>query len=129
MARLSHIPTQANSLPWRDLGRLTFILDPDGHRIVVASYAGAPEHPSWFLNLQDRAANPDVLVRVQGQRQFWSRAEILEGEDYARIWEALLTRRKAQLRTLLVSSPVIKSSRAKASSTRPKALPIILRAM
>jgi hypothetical protein len=44
--------------------------DPDGHRIVVASYAGAPQHPSWFLNLRDRDANPEVLCRVQSGA-FW----------------------------------------------------------
>ncbi len=65
---------------------LPFWRDPDGNRIVVASFAGAPEHPAWFLNLQ---AHPEVLVRVQGGHQFWSRAEVLEGEDYTRTWEGL----------------------------------------
>jgi deazaflavin-dependent oxidoreductase (nitroreductase family) len=63
--------------------------DPQGNRVVVASYAGAPQHPAWFLNLQDRAANPEVLVRVQGGRQFWSRAEVLDGDDYQRVWAGL----------------------------------------
>jgi deazaflavin-dependent oxidoreductase (nitroreductase family) len=63
---------------WRDDG---------GHRIVVASFAGAPEHPSWFLNLRDRK-NPEVLVRVQGGR-YWSVPEILEGEHYERVWVQL----------------------------------------
>jgi hypothetical protein len=31
--------------------------DDDGHPIVVASYAGAPEHPGWFLNLEDAFAD------------------------------------------------------------------------
>jgi len=65
---------------------LPFWRDPDGNRIVVASYAGAAQHPAWFLNLQ---ANPEVLVRVQGGRRFWSHAEVLDGEDYARTWEGL----------------------------------------
>ena len=68
---------------------LPFWRDPDGRRVVVASFAGAPEHPSWYLNLSDRAANPEVLVRVQGGR-FWADAEILDGDEYDRIW-ALLT--------------------------------------
>jgi deazaflavin-dependent oxidoreductase (nitroreductase family) len=63
--------------------------DPDGHRIVVASYAGAPQHPSWFLNLRDRDANPEVLCRVQGGA-FWSRPEILDGDDYDRTWAGLV---------------------------------------
>ena len=68
---------------------LPFWRDADGNRIVVASYAGAAQHPAWFLNLEDRAANPEVLCRVQGNRQFWSAAEILDGEDYTRTWQGL----------------------------------------
>jgi deazaflavin-dependent oxidoreductase (nitroreductase family) len=63
--------------------------DPEGHRIVVASFAGAPQHPSWYLNLSDRTANPTVHCRVQGGA-FWSDAEILDGGDeHARIWSLL----------------------------------------
>jgi deazaflavin-dependent oxidoreductase (nitroreductase family) len=67
---------------------LPYWRDPDGHRIVVASYAGAPQHPSWYLNLEDRVANPEVLARVQGG-SFWAEAEILGGDEYVRIWELL----------------------------------------
>jgi deazaflavin-dependent oxidoreductase (nitroreductase family) len=66
--------------------------DPGGHRIVVASFAGAPGHPSWYLNLSDRAANPEVLCRVQGGR-YWSVPEILEGDERARTWELLVADR------------------------------------
>jgi deazaflavin-dependent oxidoreductase (nitroreductase family) len=62
--------------------------DPDGHRIVVASFAGATNHPSWYLNLSDRSANPEVLCRVQ-RGQYWSKHEILDGEDHDRVWELL----------------------------------------
>src|SRR6185437_5982154 len=58
---------------------LPFWRDPDGNRVVVASFSGAPQHPSWYLNLSDRAANPEVLVRVQGG-SFWSDAEVLDGD-------------------------------------------------
>jgi len=68
---------------------LPFWRDADGNRIVVASYAGSAQHPAWFVNLEDRTANPEVLCRVQGSGQFWSKAEILDGDDYARTWEAL----------------------------------------
>ena len=68
---------------------LPFWRDADGNRIVVASFAGAPQHPAWFLNLQDRTANPEVLCRVQGGTTFFSRAEILDGDDYTRTWAAL----------------------------------------
>ena len=67
---------------------LPFWRDPEGHRIVVASFSGAPQHPDWFLNLENRAANPEVLCRVQGG-QYWSQAEILDGDDYTSTWAAL----------------------------------------
>jgi deazaflavin-dependent oxidoreductase (nitroreductase family) len=67
---------------------LPYWLDQDGCRVVVASFAGAPQHPAWYLNLADRAANPQVLCRVQG-RQFWADAEVLDGDDYTEIWRAL----------------------------------------
>lgn len=71
---------------------LPFWRDPDGHRVVVASFAGAPSHPSWYLNLTDRSANPEVLCRVQGS-QFWSAHEILEGAEHDRIWALLVADR------------------------------------
>ena len=62
--------------------------DPAGHRIVVASFSGAPQDPDWFLNLRDRSANPEVLCRVQSG-PYWSKAEILDGDDYTTTWAAL----------------------------------------
>ena len=67
---------------------LPYWSDPDGNRVVVASFSGAPQHPSWYLNLSDRAANPEVLVRVQGG-SFWADAQILEGDEYDRTWAGL----------------------------------------
>ena len=66
--------------------------DPDGHRIVVASFAGAKGHPSWYHNLADRTANPRVLVKAQSGA-FWSDQEILEGDEHPRIWGLLTTDR------------------------------------
>jgi deazaflavin-dependent oxidoreductase (nitroreductase family) len=63
--------------------------DPEGRRVVVASFAGAPDHPAWYLNLSDRAANPEVLCTVRGGRQFWSEHEILHGDEYDRVWDLL----------------------------------------
>jgi deazaflavin-dependent oxidoreductase (nitroreductase family) len=71
---------------------LPFWRDPDGHRVVVASFAGNPTDPAWFLNLSERAANPDVLVRVQGG-QFRTVPEILEGDDYDKTWAGLVADR------------------------------------
>lgn len=72
---------------------LPFWRDPDGLRVVVASFAGAPQHPSWYLNLADRDANPQVHCRVQ-HGAFWSVPDILEGEEHEQIW-ALLTADRA----------------------------------
>jgi deazaflavin-dependent oxidoreductase (nitroreductase family) len=71
---------------------LPFWRDGDGHRIVVASFAGAETDPSWFLNLSDKTANPEVKVRVQGG-VFWMAAEILSGEEYDATWVALVADR------------------------------------
>lgn len=62
--------------------------DANGHRIVVASFAGADKNPSWFHNLADKVANPTIAVR---ERDFVYRsdAEVLEGDDYAATWAAL----------------------------------------
>jgi len=67
---------------------LPYWVDDEGHRIVVASFAGAPQHPAWYLNLTDRAKNPEVYVRVQNG-SFWAEPQILEGDDYRKVWEAL----------------------------------------
>jgi deazaflavin-dependent oxidoreductase (nitroreductase family) len=68
---------------------LPFWRDTDGHRIVVASFAGAPTDPAWFLNLSDTEANPEVCLRVQGG-SFWAKAEILTGDDYVTTWDLLV---------------------------------------
>ena len=67
---------------------LPYWKDEDGFPIVVASYAGGPNHPAWYHNLADRKANPEVLCRVQGRR-FWADAIPLDGEEYAAIWKEL----------------------------------------
>ena len=68
---------------------LPYWLDPEGRRVVVASFAGAKQHPSWYLNLADRTTNPEVRCRVQGGTEFWSKHEILEGDEYDRVWGLL----------------------------------------
>ena len=67
---------------------LPFWLDPEGRPVVVGSFAGAPQHPSWYLNLSDREANPEVQVRRQGQL-YWSVPAILDAEEYTQTWAAL----------------------------------------
>jgi deazaflavin-dependent oxidoreductase (nitroreductase family) len=67
--------------------------DPEGRRVVVASFAGAPGDPSWYLNLSDRDANPEVWCKAQ-DGAFWSSPEVLDGDEYDRIW-GLLTADRA----------------------------------
>jgi len=58
----------------------------DGERwVVVASKGGAPEHPSWFQNLQ---ANPDAEVQVRAER-IPVRAAVAEGKERARLWSLM----------------------------------------
>ena len=59
----------------------------DGERvIVVASQAGRPEHPMWYLNL---LANPDVTVQVRNDRRAM-RARVAEPEERALLWPMLV---------------------------------------
>jgi deazaflavin-dependent oxidoreductase (nitroreductase family) len=67
---------------------LPYWQDADGHRVVVASFSGAPQHPAWYLNLTDRTANPEVLIREQG-RLYWADAQILDGDEYRSTWAGL----------------------------------------
>jgi len=68
---------------------LPFWRDPEGVRVVVASFAGHANHPSWFINMRDRDANPEVFIKTQNG-EFWSVPDILEdGPEHDRIWELL----------------------------------------
>jgi deazaflavin-dependent oxidoreductase (nitroreductase family) len=66
--------------------------DPGGDRIIVASFAGAPGNPSWFVNLRDRDANPRVRCRVQ-RGHFWSEQQILMGPERDELWDLLVADR------------------------------------
>jgi deazaflavin-dependent oxidoreductase (nitroreductase family) len=59
----------------------------DGERyVVVASKAGAPDHPAWYHNLK---ANPLATVEVgtdSGTETFKVRAHEAQGEERERIW-------------------------------------------
>ena len=71
---------------------LPYWSDPAGHRVVVASFAGAPQHPSWYLNLADRSVNPELLVLDQGQR-FWAEGQVLDGAEYEETWAGIVADR------------------------------------
>ena len=60
---------------------------PDGDdKIVVASFAGAPQHPAWYLNL---AANPIVTVRDRG-RVYTATATTVGGADRPAMWQRVV---------------------------------------
>jgi proline iminopeptidase len=55
----------------------------DGDRfIIVASKGGAPEHPGWYLNLEQ---TPEVELQVEDE-VFPARARLASGEERARLW-------------------------------------------
>jgi F420H(2)-dependent quinone reductase len=59
----------------------------DGDRIVVvASQAGRPEHPMWYLNL---LAHPDVTVQI-GSRRRPMHARVTESGERAVLWPRLV---------------------------------------
>ncbi len=66
--------------------------DSDGVRVVVGSFAGHDKNPSWFTNLADSAANPEVYCRVQGGA-FWSAPEVLTGSERDHAWAGLVADR------------------------------------
>jgi deazaflavin-dependent oxidoreductase (nitroreductase family) len=43
---------------------LFYVLDDDGHRVIIASQAGRPENPAWDENLE---ANPRVTYQTRGE--------------------------------------------------------------
>jgi deazaflavin-dependent oxidoreductase (nitroreductase family) len=53
--------------------------------VVIASQAGAPTHPLWYLNLRD---DPRVEVQVLGDR-FAATARTAEGEERQRLWKMM----------------------------------------
>lgn len=62
---------------------LPLVYGKDGDDLfIVASKAGEPKHPDWFLNLE---ANPSVTVEV-GVERFSARARITSGEERARLF-------------------------------------------
>jgi deazaflavin-dependent oxidoreductase (nitroreductase family) len=56
----------------------------DGDRIVlIASFAGSPHDPAWFVNL---AAHPEVTVEL-GSERFQARAVVTSGEERQRLFD------------------------------------------
>lgn len=65
---------------------LPLIYGRDGDRLlVVASRGGAPNHPSWYLNL---LADPNVEVQVKGDR-FGATAHPAGPQERGRLWKTM----------------------------------------
>ncbi|MGH8219357.1 MAG: nitroreductase family deazaflavin-dependent oxidoreductase [Steroidobacteraceae bacterium] len=59
----------------------------DGNRFaIVASYAGAPRHPAWFLNLE---ANPQVELQVRN-RKLSGTARRASAQEKGQLWPRLV---------------------------------------
>ncbi len=58
--------------------------DGEDH-VVVASLAGAPQHPNWYHNL---VADPSVQVQV-GAERFSATARSVTGEERERLWAVM----------------------------------------
>lgn len=54
--------------------------------VVVASKAGADDHPAWYLNLD---ADPNVHVQVLGER-FAARARTAGPQEKPGLWEKMV---------------------------------------
>lgn len=59
--------------------------DGDGY-VVVASKGGAPNHPEWYLNLQQ---HPEVIVQV-GAERFRATARTATPAERERLWPELV---------------------------------------
>ena len=61
------------------------VYSKDGDRMaVIASFAGAPKHPAWYLNL---IAHPEVTVEV-GTEKFRAKVEETSGDERQRLFDA-----------------------------------------
>lgn len=52
--------------------------------VIIASKAGAPEHPNWYHNL---VANPGVTVEI-GTDKWEATAQLAEGDERTRLYDA-----------------------------------------
>lgn len=67
--------------------RVTLYAFPDGDRLViVGSLGGAPNDPAWAGNLR---ANPDAMVRVDGEPRSVRAREVL-GDERERLWQLVV---------------------------------------
>lgn len=58
----------------------------NGGYCIIASKGGAPEHPSWYLNIQQE---PMVTIQVS-THEMKARAEEVLGDKREHLWEAMV---------------------------------------
>jgi deazaflavin-dependent oxidoreductase (nitroreductase family) len=69
-------------LPWTN----PVIYQPDGDGwVVIASYAGKPQHPAWWLNLR---ANPAATIEIGRDKHQVTASEVPD-EDRDRLWRKM----------------------------------------
>ena len=62
------------------------VMGKDGDNVIfIASKAGHPTHPLWYLNL---AANPQVKIRVGDETRAYT-ARTAEGDERQRLWQLM----------------------------------------
>jgi len=61
-------------------------LQDDGNYVIVASLAGAPKHPAWYLNIE---SNPKADLQV-GSRRFAGTTRRADPDEKARLWPQLV---------------------------------------
>lgn len=75
--------TMTGAKTGRDLcSPLVYTKDGDD-LVIIASKAGAPEHPNWYHNL---VANPSVTVEV-GTDKYAATAALAEGDERQRLYD------------------------------------------
>lgn len=71
-----------------ELRRTALIYGDDGdRRVIIASKGGAPEHPSWYRNLD---ADPEVGVQFADDVYRARASTVTDGEEWARLWELMV---------------------------------------
>ena len=84
------LPTLLLTTRGRNSGKLrrtALIYGRDGKNyLLVASDGGAPDHPSWYLNL---AENPAVELQA-GADKFAARARTAAPKEKARLWKLMI---------------------------------------
>ena len=54
--------------------------------VIIASYAGLPRHPAWFLNLE---SHPEATIQLK-KRQMQVKAETANQEKKRELWARLM---------------------------------------